>query len=69
METQTVDNYSKAGGDAHGLELTNDHLVTFPGGIPVKNADGHMIGSIGVSGGTSAQDYAVAQSGQSALKA
>jgi uncharacterized protein GlcG (DUF336 family) len=68
METQTLDNYSKAGGDAHGIELTNDHLVTFPGGIPVKNADGHMIGSIGVSGGTSAQDYAVAQSGQSALK-
>jgi uncharacterized protein GlcG (DUF336 family) len=69
METQTVDNYSKAGGDAHGLELTNDHLVTFAGGIPFKNADGDMIGSIGVSGGTSAQDYAVAQSGQSALKA
>jgi uncharacterized protein GlcG (DUF336 family) len=69
METQTVDNYSKAGGDAHGLELTNGHLVTFAGGIPFKDVDGHMIGSIGVSGGTSAQDYAVAQSGQSALEA
>lgn len=69
METQTLDNFSKAGGDAHGIEQTNDHLVTFPGGIPIKNADGLVIGSIGVSGGTSAQDYAVAQSGQSALKA
>jgi uncharacterized protein GlcG (DUF336 family) len=69
METQTVDNYSKSGGDAHGLELTNDHLVTFAGGIPFRNVEGHMIGSIGVSGGTSAQDYVVAQSGQSALKA
>jgi hypothetical protein len=36
METQTVDNYSKAGGDAHGLELTNGHLVTFAGGIPSR---------------------------------
>jgi len=50
METQTVDNYSKAGGDAHGLELTNGNLVTFAGGIPFGNVDGHMIGSIGVSG-------------------
>jgi hypothetical protein len=28
METQTLDNYSKAGADAHGIELTNGHLVT-----------------------------------------
>jgi uncharacterized protein GlcG (DUF336 family) len=69
METQTLDNYSKAGADAHGIELTNDHLVTFDGGIPLKNVDGQMIGSIGVSGGQVTQDYAVAQSGQSALKA
>src|ERR1700724_2928607 len=45
METQTVDNYSKAGGDAHGLELTNGNLVTFAGGIPLK-VDGQIIGSI-----------------------
>jgi uncharacterized protein GlcG (DUF336 family) len=69
METQTLDSYSKAGADAHGIELTNDHLVTFAGGIPLKNVDGQMIGSIGVSGGQVTQDYAVAQSGQSALKA
>src|ERR1700749_3521406 len=68
METQTLDNSSKAGADAHGIELTNGHLVTFAGGIPLKSADGQMIGSIGVSGGQVAQDYAVAQSGESALK-
>jgi uncharacterized protein GlcG (DUF336 family) len=67
METQTLDNYSKAGADAHGLELTNGNLVTFAG--PLKNVDGQIIGSIGVSGGQVAQDYAVAQSGESALKA
>jgi uncharacterized protein GlcG (DUF336 family) len=69
METQTRDNYSKAGADAHGIELTNGNLVTFAGGIPLRDVDGLIIGSIGVSGGQVAQDYAVAQSGQSALKA
>ena len=68
METQTLDNYSKAGADAHGIEFTNGQLVTFAGGIPLRDA-GQIIGSIGVSGGQVAQDYAVAQSGQSALKA
>ena len=69
METQALDNYSKAGADAHGIELTNGNLVTFAGGIPLKHADGQIIGDIGVSGGQVAQDYAVAQSGESALKA
>jgi uncharacterized protein GlcG (DUF336 family) len=68
METQVMDNYSKAGADAHGIELSNGNLITFAGGIPLKNGDGQIIGSIGVSGGQVAQDYAVAQSGQSALK-
>jgi uncharacterized protein GlcG (DUF336 family) len=69
METQTLDNYSKPGADAHGIELTNGSLVTFAGGIPLRSLDGQMIGSIGVSGGKVAQDYAIAQSGESALKA
>jgi uncharacterized protein GlcG (DUF336 family) len=68
METQVLDNYSKAGADAHGIEFTNDQLVTFAGGIPLRD-DGQIIGSIGVSGGLVTQDYAVAQSGESALKA
>jgi uncharacterized protein GlcG (DUF336 family) len=68
METQTLDDYSKAGADAHGIELTNGNLVTFAGGIPLKDVDGRIIGAIGVSGGQVTQDYAVAQSGQSALK-
>ena len=67
METQILDNYSKAGADAHGIEFTNDQLVTFAGGIPLRD-DGQIIGSIGVSGGQVTQDYAVAQSGESAWK-
>jgi uncharacterized protein GlcG (DUF336 family) len=67
METQVLDNYSNAGADAHGIEFTNDQLVTFAGGIPLRD-DGQIIGSIGVSGGQVTQDYAVAQSGESAWK-
>ena len=68
METQVLDNHSKPGADAHGIEFTNGQLVTFAGGIPLRD-DGQIIGSIGVSGGLVTQDYAVAQSGESALKA
>src|ERR1700723_3349364 len=49
METKTLDTYSKAGADAHGIEFTNGNLVTFAGGIPFKSIDGQIIGSIGVS--------------------
>ena len=68
METQIMDNFSKVGADAHGIELSNENLITFAGGIPLRSVDGQIIGSIGVSGGKVAQDYAVAQSGESALK-
>jgi uncharacterized protein GlcG (DUF336 family) len=64
-----MDNYSKPGADAHGIDLSNGNLMTFAGGIPLKSSDGQIIGSIGVSGGQVAQDYAVAQSGESTLEA
>jgi uncharacterized protein GlcG (DUF336 family) len=37
-------------------------IVIFAGGIPLK-ADGHVVGAIGVSGGTPDQDHEVAQAG------
>jgi uncharacterized protein GlcG (DUF336 family) len=40
---------------------TNDVLVVFAGGIPIKGTDGSVIGAVGVSGGAVDQDYAVAQ--------
>ena len=68
-ETQAVWEVCKPGAQAHGLELTNDGLVTFAGGIPLKAADGSLIGAIGVSGGQVAQDYQVARAGAAALEA
>ena len=68
-ETQAVWEVCKPGAQAHGLELTNDGLVTFAGGFPSKAADGKLIGAIGVSGGQVAQDYEVARAGVAALEA
>jgi uncharacterized protein GlcG (DUF336 family) len=67
METQVVWNVCKPDAQAHGLDLTNGHLVTFAGGIPLKSADGRLIGAIGVSGGLVAQDYEIASAGVLAL--
>lgn len=46
-----------------GIEETNDGLVTFPGGLPVRNSEGKVIGAIGVSGSTVENDQTVAQAG------
>ena len=67
-ETQAVWEVSKPEAQAHGLELTNDHLVTFAGGIPLKAPDGLLLGAVGVSGGQVAQDYEVAQAAIAAFR-
>ena len=53
-----------AGGTTSLLKLD---ILPFEGGIPVL-ADGAIVGAIGVSGGTPAQDGQVAQAGADALK-
>ena len=35
----------------YGLEHSNGGLITFPGGVPLLDAEGAFIGSIGVSEG------------------
>jgi uncharacterized protein GlcG (DUF336 family) len=69
METQTIWEVCKPGAQAEGLERTNDGLVTFAGGIPLKTPDGQMLGAIGVSGGQVAQDFEIARAGAKALSA
>jgi glc operon protein GlcG len=53
-----------AGGNTSILKLPG--VVATEGGIPLTE-DGKIIGAIGVSGGTSAQDGTVAQAGVDAL--
>jgi uncharacterized protein GlcG (DUF336 family) len=67
METQTVWEIGNPRAQAHGIDLTNDGLVSFAGGIPLKSAEGALLGAIGVSGGLVAQDHEVARAGAAAL--
>ena len=68
METGEIGKLSQPGGPAWQIEQSNGGLVTFPGGIPIKNSKGEIIGAIGASGSSVVNDQAVAQAGAEALK-
>jgi uncharacterized protein GlcG (DUF336 family) len=67
METQMVWEFCNPNGPAHGIQSTNGGLITFAGGMPLKSADGNLLGAVGVSGGLVNQDQEVAQMGRSAF--
>lgn len=66
MNTGIIGELSQPGGPLYNIEHSNGGLITFPGGIPVKNADGEVIGAIGVSGSSVENDHAVAEAGVAA---
>lgn len=66
-ESENLWEVSKPDAQAHGLELTNSTLVTFAGGIPLRSAQGELLGAIGVSGGQVSQDQAIAKAGMAAF--
>lgn len=56
------------GGAAFGINWSNGgRFQTIGGGLPIKNGQGQVIGGIGCSTGTPAQDQEVAQAGLDAL--
>jgi uncharacterized protein GlcG (DUF336 family) len=60
MPTDDLAQITQSGEQGFGLNTTNDgKVVIFGGGIPVKR-DGVVIGAVGASGGSVAQDVAVA---------
>lgn len=63
MNTGTIGELSQPGGSLYNIEHSNGGLITFPGGVPVKNAAGEVIGAIGVSGSSVENDHAVAEAG------
>jgi uncharacterized protein GlcG (DUF336 family) len=66
--SEAVWEYCKPGAPAPGLELTNGGLAPFGGGIPLKGPNGEIIGALGVSGGSVAQDVEVAQAALAAFE-
>lgn len=63
MNTGDIGGLSQPGGALYNIEHSNGGLITFPGGVPIKNESGHIVGAIGVSGSTVEDDHAVAQAG------
>ena len=68
MPTGEIGKLSQPGGPLYQIEVSNGGLITFPGGLPIKSADGTIIGAIGVSGSTVENDHEVAQAGADAVK-
>ena len=51
---------SQPGAAIFNIEHSNGGLITFPGGAPIKDENGTIIGAIGISGGTIEQDHETA---------
>ena len=68
MPSGEIGKLSQPGGPLYQIEISNGGLISFPGGVPIKAADGTVIGAIGVSGSTVENDNAVATAGAGAVK-
>ncbi len=63
MPSGAIGQLSQPGSPLFGIEHSNDGLITFPGGLPIVDHEGILIGAIGVSGDTVENDHIVAQAG------
>ena len=68
MPTGEVGKLSQPGESLYMIEASNGGLITFPGGVPLKDADGTIIGAVGVSGSTVENDHACAEAGAAAFQ-
>lgn len=68
MPTATLGELAQPGASLYHIEFSNDGLITFAGGLPIKNAQGVVIGAIGVSGSSVENDLEVATAGAAAIK-
>jgi uncharacterized protein GlcG (DUF336 family) len=67
MNTGVIGSLSQPGGALYNIEHSNGGLISFPGGVPIKNANGDVIGAIGVSGSSVENDHLVAEAGAAAI--
>lgn len=67
MPSGEIGKLAQPGESLFNIEHSNGGLISFPGGIPIENVDGHIIGAIGVSGSSVENDHAVAEAGLEAL--
>ncbi len=68
MNTGVIGELSQPGGALYNIEHSNGGLITFPGGVLIKNKKGEVIGAIGVSGSSVENDHTVAEAGAKAIE-
>jgi len=67
ISTKALADSAQPGDQFYGIQESNHgRVVVFAGGIPLEQ-DGHVLGAVGVSGGTGEQDQAVAEAAAAAL--
>lgn len=67
MNSGEIGKLSQPGDPLYGIEISNGGLISFPGGVLLKDSQKNIIGAIGVSGGQVNQDHKVAEAGADAL--
>lgn len=67
MNTGEIGKLSQPGQPLYNIEHSNNGLISFPGGVLIKDPSGNIIGSIGVSGSTVEDDHEVAVAGAAAV--
>ena len=67
-DTEVLGQLSQPGSALFNIEHSNGGLITFAGGMPIHNLKGYIIGAIGISGSSVANDKAVAEAGILAIK-
>lgn len=67
MDTSDLSPLVQPGEALFNIEHSNNGLISFPGGVVIKNDDDEVIGAIGVSGSTVDDDNKVALAGAQIL--
>lgn len=68
MDTEGLSPLVQPGQSLYNIEHSNGGLITFPGGVIIKNSADEIIGAIGVSGSSVENDHAVATAGAAIIK-
>ncbi len=68
MNTGEIGKLSQPGGPLFNIEHSNNGLITFPGGIPIRDSSNEIMGAIGVSGDSVENDHTVAEAGLQAIQ-
>ena len=67
LPTADLAENAQPGGQFYGIDASNNgRIMIFAGGVPLQ-ADGTVVGAVGVSGGQGEQDQAIAEAAAAAL--